>query len=203
MERRPSARALRARGTGRDTVRVWVLQPSSVWEALQSNGVLYVEPRRIRPDRLGAYRWMREQMQRRLPAYQGHYPWWAWFRPKPDLRSPRSFPAGEPGTRCVRLGLALRNEDVLLFSDEAWLWMLNGCYIPVSEGDDAAWHAAVPNPTGSTSPQALPPGCRDRLVKSWERIFDLPLLARAGPFTPDAWIQAVFERLCLDDVTEV
>src|SRR4051812_37811746 len=72
------------------TLRLWTLQPQSVWDCLCQQGELSVDLTQIktdidRPPFVWAYDYMREQMAHRLSGYQGYYPWWAWCQPKPDL----------------------------------------------------------------------------------------------------------------------
>src|SRR5688572_14841583 len=93
------------------TLRLWTFHEPSVWERLQQNGHLFIDlAYQDDPDFILAflpqYDWMREQMVQRLPTYEGHYPWWAWFRPKPDLRR-WGWRLFQPGTPSVRLELAL------------------------------------------------------------------------------------------------
>ncbi|MBW3622758.1 MAG: DUF3841 domain-containing protein, partial [Armatimonadetes bacterium] len=92
------------------TVRVWTLQDWPVWEALQREGHLYVDPELMSEemsDCRGCYEWMRDQMHRKLLRYEGHYPWWAYHGEKPDLRQNHgSSWRCEYGSRHVRLELA-------------------------------------------------------------------------------------------------
>lgn len=64
-------------------------------------------------------------MEKRLSAYEGHYPWWGHYRPRPDLRKLR-FDGRSPGKkvseirRYVQLELLLEQASVLLHDRNAW-----------------------------------------------------------------------------------
>ena len=103
-----------------NTVRLWTLQEIAVWEALRRTGHLYVDPdlRELDPSFREPYDWMCSQMAQRIPGYQGRDPWWAYDYPL-DLRQYR-YLAGDPGTRFVRLELAVPRDRVLLSAYDAW-----------------------------------------------------------------------------------
>lgn len=143
---------------------------------------------------------MCQQMRRRLPEYQGHYPWWA-YDYKLDLRS---FRHHVYGGRQVLMELAVPLERVLLSAYGAWHCVLNRFYLPhavdeegyereqdawdaelEAEGLDAYWGAILPEPWQS------------RMAASWDRIFD------ADDLRDTNTIQACFERLDLSDVVQV
>ncbi len=62
------------------TVRLWTIQPLALWERLRENGTLWVDPSHEEFSKVlrAEYDWMCRQMERRLPEYEGHYPWWAY-----------------------------------------------------------------------------------------------------------------------------
>jgi hypothetical protein len=184
-------------------LKLWTHQKYEVWERLRSEGSLFVrhdngEP----PDYVDEYDWMRDQMASRLTAYEGHYPFWAYHRPKIDLRKPNAFPQGTPDTLNVRLELSIPADRVLLFSDEAWLMVLNRWYIPLSESEDEAWVEVVEREGFHPLDQNLTGGLGALMVQSWERIFDLENLCAEGLWSPN-YVQAVFERLDLANVVSV
>jgi hypothetical protein len=152
-------------------------------------------------DFLPLYDWMREQMAGRLAGYQGHYPWWAWSRPKPDLRRwySRCYPTGTP---CVRLELAIPRERVLLSNESTWIVVLNRWYLALTGTEDEQWEAELAAQNLDPLASSLPEPWHSRRLASWERIFDLEALAAGGSWSTDR-VQATFERLELADVVEV
>jgi hypothetical protein len=66
------------------TLRLWSIQPLAVWDRLQTEGELYVDPAHPEflpdaPEWRSSYDWLCEQMAARTEGYAGHYPWWAWL----------------------------------------------------------------------------------------------------------------------------
>lgn len=179
-------------------MRVWTIQSLTVLARLEKEQILYAEPAHIPEEFRQAYDWMRAQMERRIPGYGGHYPWWGWYSPRPDLRQSGYLPRGTHG---VRLELELDPAQVLLSDFDAWHVVLNRGYLALSEEEDEAWYRrfamAVPDRWVWPPPE---PWFSD-IINSWERIFDLEALA-----TSDDWgagprfIQATFEPLRLADV---
>jgi hypothetical protein len=189
------------------TVRLWSIQPLAVWEQHRRHQHLYVDLSWIDGDQylldhLWMYDWMREQMAQRLSGYGGHYPWWAHFRPKPDLRR-RIWEIEPYGSRHVRLETAIDTERVLLSNLEAW-WHGIGerWYVPIDDADGDAWHAEMQRQGRLLCEWPLPEPWHSRRAASWERIFDVDTLARGG-WWPDSGVQATFERLDLADVVGV
>jgi hypothetical protein len=192
-------------------IRLWTVQPKLVWESLLKRGELYVDLTQIEtPIEAAPYAWaydyMREQMAQRLPNYQGHYPWWAWFDPKPDLRRAVFRRYAPPGTRAVRLKLAIPAERVLLSNYQAWFCVLNRWQLwlgdeeaepPEFESVAARQQAEADRAAEPVWPLSAP--WQFRIVPSWERMFDLEA-------TRSGWgseVQATFERLELADVVAV
>ena len=191
-----------------DTLRLWTIQPPHVWEALRQYGTLLVDP--AHPDFGGheksfglAYDWLRGQMQKRIPGYANHYPWWA-YEHFLDLRFYR-WHTGQFGQRRVRLELAVPKEKVLLSAYGDWHTVLSRGYLPEALDWDAyerewdAWDAQaygnVPFLEKRYFPLAEP--WQTLLEQSWERIFDV------NARRPTNTIQANFERLELSDVVSV
>jgi len=81
-------------------LRVWTIQPYSVWEQIRDQGYADVDPTRTRtpnfvPER---YWWLVDQLKQRVPGYTGGFPWWACCT-KPDLRTYRFTRPQEPQVR--------------------------------------------------------------------------------------------------------
>lgn len=178
-------------------MRVWTIQPVEVLERVEAEQVLYADPTYILEEFRHAYDWMHVQMERRIPGYQGHYPWWGWHSPRPDLRRSGHLPRGSRG---VRLELELDPHEVLLSDFDAWHAVLNQGYLALSEEEDEAWYrqfeAAVPERWA----WPLPEPWRSAILFSWERIFDLKVLAASEYWRGEHYIQATFEALRLADV---
>ena len=171
---------------------LWTIVAPMVWSSLCSAGTLYIASTRILyQDFLPQYDWLRGQMAQRVPGYHGHYPWWAWALPKPDLRdtcyhyAPRGYPL-------IRLGVAVPVDEVLCMDYDAWHMPLNNGYLSLDEADDAAW-------------EALPDADRthEAMERSWERLFDHNALFDPEWFGSATRIQAIFETLRLADVVDV
>ena len=143
---------------------------------------------------------MRQQMRRRLPEYEGHYPWWA-YDYKLDLRS---FRHQVFGGRQVLMELALPPERVLFSAYGAWHYVLNPMYLPqsVDEGEykreARTWEEQLKQcGLDPYQGRSLPEPWYSRMTASWERIFDVDDLRDTNT------IQACFERLDLSDVVKV
>ncbi|MFN8540173.1 MAG: DUF3841 domain-containing protein [Thermomicrobiales bacterium] len=163
-----------------------------LWARLQEAGTLQVDPALVSiPDFLPQYDWVRRQMARRLVAYHGGYPWWAWAAPKPDLRS-TSYHNDPPGAALVRLALVVPVDEVLCFDFHAWHVPLNDGYLSVDEAEDAVWEAL---PEAERTQEAL--------EASWERLFEPAAVLDSAWYGPLERVQAVFETLRLADVTGV
>lgn len=186
------------------TLRLWTFQPPEVWECLQAEGTLFVNPahRDFEREFQSSYDWLCEQMARRISGYSGHYPWWA-YEHFPDLRFYRHH-YGTKYPRLLRMELNVDPETVLLSGFDAWHYVLNRWYLsPHGEHDDEdqeteEWHRRVEargiNPY-HTDP--LPEPFETEMRASWENIFDVE--ARR----PTETVQAVFETLNFADVVKI
>lgn len=203
MECPPRARRYRLNRPQPGTVRLWTIQGPAVWKALRRDGHLYVDPelQELDPYHREPYNWLCSQMALRIPGYQGHDPWWAYDYPV-DLRQFR-YLAGHPGERCVRLELAVPQEQVLLSSYGAWHWVLSLDYLPQStdpaeyQREADAWDLEQDALRRERTDWTTTEPYRTRIRKSWERIFDVEDLRATDT------IQATFERLNLAEVVAV
>ncbi len=173
-------------------VRLWMIADAPLWEPLRGRRELRVDPALIGiPEYRPQYDWLRGQLRRQLPGYEGGYPWWAWALPKPDLRE-TTHHNSPPGRALARLTLDLPTAEVRCFDFAAWHLPLNDGYLSLTPAQDAAWEA---------TPEAE--RTRAALEASWERLF-----APDAPRDP-GWIgqlervQAVFKTLRLADVAAV
>ena len=194
-----------------DHIRLWTIQSPDVWNALQEQKTLLVDPNHPTfvshidgfPD---AYDWMREQMTQRISDYSGHYPWWA-YEHFLDLRFYRwhTHPSGQ---RLVRLELVIPREKVLLSAYGDWHCVLNRAYLPASileedyDREMAAWEEAAKRSGIEVSygrPKVVvpyPEPWEMQMQTSWEHVFDVE--ARR----PTQTIQATFEELKLAEVVK-
>lgn len=120
-------------------MKLWTMQTVSVLESLMQEGVLLADPALVFKDSLAedlyrqAYDYMAQQMQERLPAASGSYPWWAWARPPtrrkdggPDMRSYRNYAP-------VLMELEIDESRVLLSDHEGWHYVLNNWSLQTHE----------------------------------------------------------------------
>lgn len=110
-----------------DRIRLWTIQPLSIYEALLEKGEVAVfesEFANSEPKFLYGYEWLIDQMKSRIgpSPHPNQYPMWAWFQwlnyneNKPDMRK-YYLPKGEKN---VRLTIEMDRKDVLLSDFELW-----------------------------------------------------------------------------------
>ncbi len=179
-------------------LRLWTVQRREAWELLRETGHLHADERYVPREFLSAYRWMADQMRRRLPGCSGRLPVWAWYRPKPDLRRSGHLERGVPG---IRLELLVSADRVLLSDFDAWHCVLNRWYLALTEEERARWESRLPR--GYRPGDRLPLELEREMEASWERIFDLELLAASEWAAGGQRVQAALERIDLADVVGV
>lgn len=187
-------------------VRVWTVQPEEVWLKLQEQKSLLVDPdlSQTYQDWPDSVDWMREQMRKRLPGYQGNVPWWAWYTPKPDIRKLRHGACSGAPETYVRIELLIAKDRVLISQIMAWTYVLLRVAVPYTNLEGDYWFNVDEKLGGRVRPKRI----QARVEATWERIFALDLPSR----DPDCdktheyelwqehWWQATFEELRLDDV---
>jgi hypothetical protein len=181
-------------------MRMWLIAQEAVWEQLQRDKELFYDPTRLSGHLQPFYEWMRQQMAKQLPDYQGHYPWWAWVswapqKPMPDLRSwDQELNYFPPEAPAVRLELLVPDQEVLCSDFGSWCRVLSHEYIAKTQTEVEQWeHLAPVHRT------------RERLEYSWQAIFDLDEThwnVEWRSYNP-VRIQGVFERLRLEQVRRV
>ena len=194
---------------------VWSNLTAEAWDVLQQKGILRAACQHVDSDFLPAYIWMAEQMERRLAVprpSKDMMPIWVWSqwwggRRKPDLRATGHLPKG---TRGVRIECKVSDERVLLSDFELWHFVLNYGYLPKTEKEEEKFEreltAAGLSLTGCSLRNPLSNDeYREKIEKSWERIFDLTwtdphhaIVTR----TKDRSIQGTMWELWLDDVVD-
>ena len=181
-----------------NSVHIWTIQTWEAWERLQKRESLYGDGRRVFRYERHAYRWMMMQMRQRLSIYNGGYPLWGWYRPKPDLRHTAHLSKGVSG---VRIEIQIPASRVLLSDLERWHDVLNNCYLSRSETEDLEWERKAGH--GTVRRENIPVDLRKEIEKSWEHIFDLESARDPGWEKTNYRIQATFERLHLKEVINV
>ena len=184
-------------------MRLWTIQPVIVWERLQQEGFLFVDPSLSEGFRLWpqAYQWMRQQMLDRFPSCRGCFPWWAWVMPKPDLRKWRHYKYST-GIVHVRLEIEIPTRDVVISSLSAWEMVLGGGYVGLTWADQVAWDKKLELAGFDTTVRPLPQPYQSQLIESWSNIFDLQGLCEGANWSTD-YLQATFEALSLSSVIQV
>lgn len=117
-----------------------------------------------------------------LPPVGVGYPIWAWYQweGKRKRRDMRESGYAKRGEKIVQLTIEIDDRDVLLSDFDLFHYVLNYCYLPESEEDDAefekeyisqgfCWSDLRNFNIQSSSIRKI----RTKIVKSWERIFDL------------------------------
>ena len=100
---------------------------------------------------------------------------WLWVE-KPNLRSSGHLP---PSAHGVRLRVRVPEESVFLSGFGAWYSVLNRFIVTLSDAEDAAWDRRLEARLGTTFVpyERLPADLQAEAHATWERIFDLGLLA--------------------------
>lgn len=187
-------------------MRIWTIQPAGLYEILKSRQILLADGRRCYHGTALAYRWMIDQMRRRLPPSQARFPWWGWYRwrgkenAKPDLRSGGHLPKGTKG---VRLELDLNPQEVLLSDFADWHFPLNDFFLPFDETESEQFDREEKE-AGYDCRGPRPEPLQSRVLTSWERIFDFTRECRdwRGRFRARD-IQATFWELRMEHVRDV
>ena len=173
--------------------RLWTLKPIEVWDNYKATGVLQGDGRRVWRSFLPSYRWIMEQMKKRLPEYTGRFPVWTWYQPKPDLRGSGHF---NRGTKAVRIECIVPKSRVLPSDFDAWHCVLNQGYLYLTDEEEQFWESRLPDPFCRY--ENLSPDIQAEMRLSWERIFDLELMIKSDWWTSDKQhLQAVIEKIYL------
>jgi hypothetical protein len=183
---------------GKKVLRVWTIQGASWWRALQQRGVIHGDGRRVCHHFRPAYSWLRVQMYRRIRSYNGAFPVWFWYSPKPHLRHGGHLERGERG---LLIELELPRDLVLLFDFETWHCVLNRWHLSLSWRESREWDRRTRGLDQFRS--VLPTPLEAELQATWERVFDMDLVRRTKLWGPTDSIQGVAERVLLNEVRDV
>ncbi len=180
-------------------VRLWTIQPVSVWEQVRRDGRVRVDPaRRSTPDYIPpAHLWLNQQLKKRLPNYNAELPWWA-YRTRPDLRCHRwsQLPGG---SRQVRLELEMEPEEVAVFRIWAWDRVFCGKYLG-TRAQERDWRRRL-RAAGYRHWDDLPRSFEEEREQSWLRVFQrLPRRRNATGEWGDQ--EAVLAEIRLENVVD-
>lgn len=163
----------------------------SFLESLMQSGSIKADGRRVDKWHRPAYRWMMEQMKLRLPHYYGGYPIWVWLG-KPDLRTSGLLPRGEQG---IRLELEIPSERILTSDFNAWHFVLNNWFLALNEKEEEQWL--------EISKKLSVAEKNNKILESWQQIFDLKALSQSEFFSGQLLLQGVMEKIYLEDVKQI
>ena len=174
------------------------------YETLRATGVVRADPRRAPPDFAEAYAFMRAEHTRRIPGSTGGPLLWAWARTTRKHLIDTVRDTARWGERPqVLLTCRLPRERVLLSEFVAWHAVLNRCLVvddlPLEDQEaavDAFFAERDRDSLGDVPLTQWPPALRERVLRSWQRIFD----QRAHP-RGSTW-QGCVEHLEAGDVVD-
>lgn len=180
---------------------LWTIQPESVYELIQSEGVYHCDIEKASfYDLKMQYDWLVQEMKKRIgkPPKGVTYPVWAWYmwegrRMKPDLRSER-WGNGWKGDRFACMEIDIPDEKVLLSDFDDWSMILLDAFLSDSEIEDERLENEY-----SSLPQ-----CEKTAYKcnNWKRAFRLEYLDNGWTHRGDS-IQATFWELKKEDIKNV
>jgi hypothetical protein len=161
-------------------LKLWSVQTIEAWDILKNTGVLQGKEKLIDDESfLNAYKWMMNQMEQRLgkkPSENG-FPMWAWYQWKddkhrrPDLRFGGHAPKGE---KQILIELEVPAELILLSDFSTWHHVLGYYYLPLNEIDANQFEKELELVNLDYYKMNPLPGIYDdKMMKSWEMIFDL------------------------------
>lgn len=191
-------------GAHMSEMRLWTIQPWVVWEQLQKNKIFRCDSslarcmKELEFER--AYRWMSEQMRRRIgePPAGVIYPVWAWHtldwqHKKPDLRR-MEFRSYRGKHVCIEIKISA--DEVLLSDEVEWHYVLNDMYDPPVSNEDAFEEAWRIFDSFSREEQ------KELKEESWKQIFDT-VPVDDGCRQTGRYIQATFWELNIDMVQSI
>jgi hypothetical protein len=152
----------------------YTIQDINAWIEAQNRGYLVGNKDYVCEDFIRPYQWMMNQMQKRIPDYNGESPLWLW----PDKQDLRRMGYNERGTKAVYLEIEIPENQILLSDFQAWHFVLNDC--PLLDYEDEIIDKEL----------------------SWERIFDSEYLQQ-HPDWVSLDLQGVTGKIYLNQVKSV
>ena len=157
-------------------MKLWTIQKAELWEKIKDSRVYRPTFSSIpKYDNLmtNGYRWLAEKMRKNIgkPKKKNAAPVWAWDK-KPDLRSRRDYLA--EGQKGVRIGFEMPNDQVAITNFDGWHNVINYWYLGDCEEKEGFSKEIAKHGLCYYKQKPLPIKIyHDRLVKSWDRVFDL------------------------------
>lgn len=175
--------------------RVWTILSLEDWNRAKKAKVIQGNPATVSDPRLGpAFAWLQDEMQKRLgDEYKGGRPVISWLSPKPDLNQPTYLP---PGTRAVCVECLVPKYRTIVFSKDGWAMVKSQWYVPLNEADGESFENSIANLVRFEDYQA---DTQQRIIDSWQRIFDLEVIRQGGYFD-GRLIYAAAEEISMSEV---
>lgn len=159
----------------------WTIQPIEQLQNLKKNGFIVCNSELAMasdPYFKQAYDWMSEQMRLRLNEKFLHlkYPLWCWHsrynftKRKPDFRNSEYR---QLKGSIVRIEFEIPDNQILLSDFELWHSVFYQCYIADDENDYKIFENYLDENYPGKKLAQLPQELRNKIIKSWEKIFDL------------------------------
>lgn len=158
----------------------YTIQHLEEFKKFKEDGILKGQKEFVFEWDIEAYKWLIEQMDKRL-GIKGSYPIWVWTK-KPKLREKGLM---EKGTPSVCIKLEIPDEIVLLSDFDAWHCVLNDWFCSLSENEPTSDNEVLKR-------------------KSWENIFDLKKVRDSEVWGGDKqWVQGVTPCIKKEQVLKV
>jgi len=155
-------------------MRLWSIQTENAVRRIKEKGELRGDWRRVDHWFKEAYQWLCVEMEKADIGLKGRPPVWAWTR-RPDLRYSAH---GQKGETLYLLELDVPDDEILVSNFGAWHCVLNPCFVTMN---DAEFHKMWDDDS---------PYSDQEIEESWQRIFDLELVAGPDNYGDDC--QATF-----------
>jgi hypothetical protein len=183
-------------------MRLWTVQPVAVWELLQAEGRVFVDPAWMNPEGWihPQYSWLAWQLRSRLAGSRGCLPWWAYCK-RPDLRWVRHL--RPQGAREVLIDFEAPAGAFVDFPCWAWQTVFLGEYLARYAAEYRDWAARLRREGIAPDSAELPEAFQAELEASWRRLFHPDLPCRSWRRGGDDSREAVVEVLELGWVRRV
>ena len=193
-------------------MRIWTQQRLAFWEDLECNGVVYCnEDSWLYKEFDFAYDWLAEQMHIRIsppPTPDIKLPLWGWVQYKNyKCCKPTFSPEKDENGFYPQVLIEAKVPDELLLQSNFCLWescCMNGFEIGDTLNKEIELFDAA-HDISERGFRAYPDELKQRIMKSWESIFDLDYRNRRYYNRPrrNTPIQATFWVLCKEWVKDV
>jgi hypothetical protein len=184
-------------------MRLWTVQPAAVWQQLEADGQVWVDPGRVNGEAWihPRYSWLVWQLRDRITDSRGYLPWWAYCT-RPDLRWVQH--SRRLGSQEVLLEFDAPDGSFVAFPCWAWQEVYGGNFLALSGAEHRAWEERLKQAGVTEDDWPLPEPFQTELEASWRRLFspDLPARSwRRGETDRDR--EAVVEVIRIEQVRKV